>query len=181
VHQSIALFRIIQYLNKFSNNFVAEQILKTMGAELKNEPGTSEKGIEVIKEFLEGIGVPKDTYVIADGSGLSPLNRLTPSQLIKVLSYMYDNFQVQGEFFSSLGVMGVDGSVDDRLENTPAKRRIRAKTGTLYGVSSISGYIQAGTNETMAFSILINQASASLHSCKNVQNKILLLLLNFYR
>ena len=181
MYQSIALFRIIQYLNKFSNNFVAEQILKTMGAELKNEPGTSEKGIEVVKEFLEGIGVPRDTYVIADGSGLSRLNRLTPSQLIKVLSYMYDNFQAQGEFFSSLGIMGVDGSVDDRLENTPAKRRIRAKTGTLYGASSISGYIQAGTNETMAFSILINQSSASLHSCKNIQNKILLLLLNFYR
>jgi D-alanyl-D-alanine carboxypeptidase/D-alanyl-D-alanine-endopeptidase (penicillin-binding protein 4) len=170
VHQSIALFRIIQYLNKFSNNFVAEQILKTMGAELKNEPGTSEKGIEVIKEFLEGIGVPKDTYVIADGSGLSPLNRLTPSQLIKVLSYMYDNFQVQGEFFSSLGVMGVDGSVDDRLENTPAKRRIRAKTGTLYGVSSISGDSQAERDPGVLDTYQSGECQPSLMQKRSEQN-----------
>jgi serine-type D-Ala-D-Ala carboxypeptidase/endopeptidase (penicillin-binding protein 4) len=181
LYESRALFRIVQYLNKLSNNFVAEQILKTLGAELKGEPGTSEKGIEIIQEFMNELAIPKDTYVVADGSGLSRLSRLSPSQLIKVLSYMYRSFQVQGEYFSSLGIMGVDGSVDDRLENTPAKRRIRAKTGTLFGVSSISGYIEAGTDEIMAFSILINDPKMSLRSSKKIQNKILLLLLNFYR
>ena len=179
-YQSRELFRIIQYLNKLSNNFVAEQILKTMGAEIKGEPGTFGKGIESVKDFLDSLGIPRNNYTIADGSGLSRLNRLSPSQIVKVLTYMYNDFQVQGEYLSSLGVMGVDGSVDDRLENTFAKRRIRVKTGTLFGVSAISGYVQTNTNEILAFSILINEKRCSHYSSKKIQNKILLLLVNFH-
>lgn len=180
-YESRALFRIIQYLNKFSNNFVAEQILKTLGAEIKGEPGTFEKGIEAVKEFLDDLGIKRDSYVIADGSGLSRLNRLTPDQIIRVLTHMYNNFQVQGEYLSSLGVMGVDGSVDDRLENTIAKRKVRAKTGTLFGVTSISGYVQSRSHEVLAFSILINQKKSGYYSGKKLQNKVLLLLANFQR
>ena len=148
---------------------------------MKGEPGTFEKGTEVVKEFLDDLGIKRDSYVIADGSGLSRLNRLTPSQIITVLTHMYNNFQVQGEYLSSLGVMGVDGSVDDRLENTIAKRKIRAKTGTLFGVTSISGYVQSHSNEILAFSILINQKESGYYSGKKLQNKILLLLANFQR
>src|SRR3989338_3975709 len=139
-HESVPLSIIVRDLNKISNNFIAEQILKTMGAEIKGAPGTTEKGLEVVEEYLGEIGIQKETYKIADGSGLSRFNRLTPSQIIKVLDSMYNDFRFQSEYIASLSVMGVDGSLKERMNNSESQEMVRGKTGTLDGVSAISGY-----------------------------------------
>ncbi|MFV1951595.1 MAG: D-alanyl-D-alanine carboxypeptidase/D-alanyl-D-alanine-endopeptidase, partial [Nitrospinota bacterium] len=152
VHDSKPLSLIILDLNKISNNFIAEQILKTMGAEIEGEPGTAAKGLKIVYDFMENIGIDKGLYTIVDGSGLSRKNRLSADQLLKVLVYMYNDFMLQPEYLSSLSVMGIDGSLNDRLNNTYAERKIRSKTGTLGGVNSLSGYAKTTGGEIMAFS-----------------------------
>jgi len=180
VHESRPLSLIVWGLNKFSNNFVAEQILKTLGAELKGAPGTFGKGIQVIQEYLEEIGIEPDSYVLVDGSGLSTRNRLSARQIIHALYTAYGDFEVGPEFTSSLAVMGVDGSLSDRLHDSPISRKVRSKTGSLNGVSALSGYaplLQAGP---VAFSILINGNSCDFYRAKELQDKILMLLFDSF-
>lgn len=148
---------IIRGLNKFSNNFMAEQLLKTMGAELHGLPGTAENGLLEVRKFLVGMGISPAHFELADGSGLSRLNQITPRALTKVLGEIYYDFRLRPEFVSSLAVVGVDGTVRKRLRGRPEARRVRAKTGLLFGVYALSGYAAAKNGEVLAFSILINE------------------------
>lgn len=182
-HESVPLSIIVRDLNKISNNFIAEQILKTMGAEIKGAPGTTEKGLEVVEEYLNEIGIQKGTYTVADGSGLSRLNRITPSQIVKVLSSMYDDFRFQSEYISSLSVMGIDGSLKERMNGSESQEMVRGKTGTLDGVSAISGYaasppIKNGGGGDLrggifAFSIIMNDFKCDVGKVWNIQNQII--------
>src|SRR3989338_2164268 len=177
-HESAPLSIIIRDLNKMSNNFMAEQILKTMGAEVKGVPGTAEKGLTVVREYLEGIGIPNGTYVLADGSGLSRLNRMTPSQIIKVLMTMYDDFKLQAEYVSSLSIMGVDGSLKHRMDGSTLDWMVRGKTGTLDGVSAVSGYTtcyscSVNKREVFAFSIIMNNLKCDVNRVWQIQNQII--------
>src|SRR3989338_502178 len=177
-HESAPLSIIIRDLNKMSNNFMAEQILKTMGAEVKGVPGTAEKGLTVVREYLEGIGIPNGTYVLADGSGLSRLNRMTPSQIINVLMTMYDDFKLQAEYVSSLSIMGVDGSLKHRMDGSTLDWMVRGKTGTLDGVSAVSGYTtcyscSVNKREVFAFSIIMNNLKCDVNRVWQIQNQII--------
>jgi D-alanyl-D-alanine carboxypeptidase/D-alanyl-D-alanine-endopeptidase (penicillin-binding protein 4) len=180
LHQSKPLSVILNDSNKVSDNFVAEQILKTLGAEVKGAPGSTEKGIEVIREFLkEEIGIPPDSYFLENGSGLSRENRVSPAQIVKLLRYMYNNFEVKSEFLSSLAVAGVDGTMKRRLRDTAAERRLRVKTGALRDVSCLSGYALTRDNEVLTFSIMINGFNTGTYPIKQIQNQIGLLLTEF--
>ena len=156
--QSRPLNEIVAELNKHSVNLIAENLLKFMGATFEGAPGTAEKGAKVIRErFLEKeVGYRAPGLVIADGSGLSPLNRLTPELLTQVLAYMHKRYDVSVDFVSSLAVSGVDGTLRTRLNAPALKRRIRAKTGFINGVSSLSGYVYTDQGEVMVFSVLMN-------------------------
>lgn len=176
-YSSEPLFSIVQDLNKFSNNFIAEQILKTLGAEAKGEPGTTAKGLEVLREFLAELGIRPQGYRLADGSGLSRLSRLSPAQVVRILQHMYQDFSLRSEYLSSLAVMGEDGSLRRRLVDTPAQGQIRAKTGTLDGVRCLSGYTQTQKGEPLAFSFLINFGQEyPSEKIVQLQNKVCLLL-----
>lgn len=178
-YPSKPLFEIVQDLNKLSNNFIAEQILKAMGAELKGRPGTAAKGLEVVGEFLAELGIPPQSYRLADGSGLSRLNRLSPAQIVRVLEQMYRSFPLQAEYLSSLAVMGEDGSLRRRLVGTPVQGRIRAKSGTLDGVRCLSGYAQPRQGEPLAFSFLVNFGpECPPEEVVRLQEKVCLLLAN---
>lgn len=185
-HESVPLSLIVRDLNKISNNFIAEQILKTMGAEIKGAPGTAEKGLSVIEEYLEDIGIQRGTYRIADGSGLSKLNLLTPSQIIKILEVMYNDFTLQSEYMASLSVMGVDGSLKKRMNGSDLEGMVRGKTGTLDEVSAISGYAaipprppfkkwgrENFKRELFAFSIIMNDFRCDVGKIWNIQNLII--------
>jgi D-alanyl-D-alanine carboxypeptidase/D-alanyl-D-alanine-endopeptidase (penicillin-binding protein 4) len=183
-HESVPLSIIVRDLNKISNNFIAEQILKTMGAEIKGAPGTAEKGLSVIEEYLNEIGIQKGAYTIADGSGLSRFNRLTPSQIVKVLESMYDDFRFQSEYISSLSVMGIDGSLKERMNGSGSQEMVRGKTGTLDDVSAISGYAACvkcnscencslNRGEIFAFSIIMNDFRCNIGKVWDIQNQII--------
>lgn len=157
VAQSDTLDIVLKRLNKLSSNFVAEMLIKTMGAEVKGAPGTTEKGIAVVEEFLEkDVGLTRGSYIMRNGSGLNDTNRFSSSQVNRLLRVMWDRFPSAPEYMSALGIAGKDGTIKYRFEGTDAVGRLRAKTGTLENVSALSGYVQAVGGERFVFSFLVN-------------------------
>ncbi len=157
VAQSDTLDLVLKRLNKVSSNFTAEQLIKTLGAEVKGPPGSTARGIEVVEEFLaRDVGIPRGSYVMKNGSGLNDTNRFSAAQLDRLLLYMFRQFPTAPEFLSSLGIAGKDGTLRYRFEGSDAVGRLRAKTGTLENVSALSGYVIAVGGERFAFSMMVN-------------------------
>jgi len=157
VAQSDTFDLILKRLNKLSNNFVAETLLKTMGAEVRGAPGTFQKGIEVVEAFLEReVGIAPGSYVMKNGSGLNDTNRFSATQMARILRFMSQRFPLAPEYLSSVGIAGKDGTLKYRFEGSEAVGRLRAKTGTLENVSALSGYVQATGGELFVFSMMVN-------------------------
>ena len=180
-HTSIPLSLILRGLNKFSNNFVAEQILKTIGAEIYGPPGTTEKGLRAMAEYMQSLKYESGEFSILDGSGLSRQSRLSPDQIVSVLQDMYADLGVYPEFVSALGVMGRDGNVLKRMNGHNGSERARVKTGTLNSVSALSGYFQSADRERFAFSILMNDLKCSGRQARRLQDRIIREGLKFER
>ena len=181
VHSSPPLAQVVYHTNKISDNLAAELILKTLGAELKGPPGTAEKGLGVIREFLQSIRVDSTTYNIVDGSGLSRYNRITADLMMELLDFIYHHFQVRPEFLASLPIGGVDGSLSGRLKNKPAFENLRAKTGSMQGVSSLSGYVATADGEILAFSVLMQNFLGPPGPYRDLQDRIGGVLARFSR
>jgi D-alanyl-D-alanine carboxypeptidase/D-alanyl-D-alanine-endopeptidase (penicillin-binding protein 4) len=172
VHRSRALYRIIDDLHKFSNNFVAEQVLKTVGAEIYGPPGSWGKGLAVVAEVLESFGIPHGTYVLADGSGLSRRNRLSAAQLVTVLTRMASDFRVQPEYMASLRTPDSDGRQGQRFHHSDFAGRVRVKTGSLDDVSALAGYVDGLQGELIAFAVILNGPLCSMERAWQVQDAV---------
>jgi D-alanyl-D-alanine carboxypeptidase/D-alanyl-D-alanine-endopeptidase (penicillin-binding protein 4) len=148
---------VLKRLNKHSSNFVAEQLIKVIGAEAKGVPGSHPKGIDAIEDFLErDVGIPRGTFVMKNGSGLNDSNRFSASQTTQLLTHMFQRFPVAHEYVSALAIAAKDGTLKYRFEGSEAMGRLRAKTGTLENVSALSGYVQAVGGERFVFSVMVN-------------------------
>src|SRR5262249_6196491 len=157
VAQSETFDLVLKRMNKYSSSFVAEQLLKTLGAEVKGPPGSTANGVAVAEEFLEReVGIPRGSYIFRNGSGLNDTNRFTPRQLAQLLKVLWDRFPLAPEYLSSVGIAGKDGTLRYRFEGSEAVGRLRAKTGTLENVSALSGYVQSVGGERFAFSVIVN-------------------------
>jgi D-alanyl-D-alanine carboxypeptidase/D-alanyl-D-alanine-endopeptidase (penicillin-binding protein 4) len=146
----------VRLLEKFSNNFVAEQLTKMLGAEEYGAPGTWEKGTRALAAYLEAAGIADPASAIADGSGLSPRNRIAPATLAAVIRRGAQRFDSGPEFLSALPIGGREGTLEDRMQNGAVP--IRAKTGHLRRVAALSGVVPGPNGETRVFSILVNGA-----------------------
>jgi D-alanyl-D-alanine carboxypeptidase/D-alanyl-D-alanine-endopeptidase (penicillin-binding protein 4) len=152
---------VLKKLNKHSNNFVAETLIKTLGAEVGGKPGTFAKGIDVVEEFLEReVGLSRGSYVMKNGSGINDTNRFSAAQFAKILRYMLVSSTSAAEYVSALGIAGKDGTLKYRMDGSEAEGRLRAKTGTLFNVTALSGYVQAVGGERFIFSALVNDFPA---------------------
>lgn len=147
---------IVYWLNKFSNNFMAEQICLALGAQVHGVPGTREKGLAVIAKFLLSCGVDEGCFSLSDASGLSLSDKLSASALVRVLLAAAHDFTYNAEFMSSLGISGVDGTMKEKFTDASVRRRIRAKTGTLRGVNALTGYGVSQDGRQLAFAVLVN-------------------------
>ncbi len=154
-HLSDPLNSIITEYNKNSVNIIGENIIKTLGAEFISAAGSWEKGAQVISAFLNRLGI-KDEFEIVDGSGLSPLNRVTPHAITEVLRYAYKNKLIGFQFLSSLPIAGVDGTLKERFKSSEVEGRVLAKTGYLNNVRALSGYVFTKSGDVLVFSILAN-------------------------
>lgn len=175
VHRSRPLREIIAGLNKYSNNFMAEMILKTLGAEKSSPPGTAVKGIEQVEKFLRHIGEDPAELKMVDGSGLSRENRVNVRLLCRVLFYLYRNFEQGPEFISSLAWFAQEGTLKDRAYRL--KGKIRAKSGHIKGVAALSGYLKS-KKTVYIFSMITNGRKISAGPINDLQDRLCLLLLN---
>src|SRR3954469_18809942 len=142
-YDSEELAEIVRDMNKVSSNFIAEMLIKTLGAELRGPPGTWAKGIDVAEELLAEVGLPRGSYQLKNGSGLNDTNRFSAHQMVTLLTAIWKKFPVASEFVSSLGIAARDGTLRLRMEGTDAAGRLRAKTGTLDRVTALSGFVQS--------------------------------------
>ena len=171
-HLSPPLADILKLMNKPSDNWIAELIFKTIGAEVIGEPGTWQKGREAITVFLSEIMEELPAYRFVDGSGLSRYNLLNAELLTQLLVHIYHNFALMPEYVASLPIAGVDGTLSHRMQGVPAEKVLRAKTGTLSGVSTLAGYTVTADGETLAFGILISHYVGSATLARDIQDKI---------
>jgi len=155
-YDSQELADIVRDMNKMSSNFIAEMLIKTLGAEMKGVPGTWPKGIAVTEELLGEMGIRRGTYQLRNGSGLNDTNRFSAHHMTTLLGAVWKRFPVAAEFVSSLGIAARDGTMRMRMEGTDAAGRLRAKTGTLEKVTALSGFVQSLGGERFVFSILVN-------------------------
>jgi D-alanyl-D-alanine carboxypeptidase/D-alanyl-D-alanine-endopeptidase (penicillin-binding protein 4) len=155
-HYSLPLGVAVRDVNKRSNNFMAEQILKTLGAESGGRPGTWQKGLDAVSGFLDKLGIAHAEYKMTNGSGLYDSNRFSASHLVTLLRTAHKDFRWAADFVGSLSVAGADGTISHRMEGGLAERFVRAKTGTLQGVSCLAGYAGAPGKAPIAFAILMN-------------------------
>jgi D-alanyl-D-alanine carboxypeptidase/D-alanyl-D-alanine-endopeptidase (penicillin-binding protein 4) len=155
VHRS-GLAETLAVTNKRSQNFYAESLAKLIGWRKLGE-GSWPKAVEAIAAAAAALGVDRTGIALADGSGMARSNQASPRALTALLEKMY--FHAYGrEFLQSLPYSGEDGlSWKRRLASAPYRGNVFAKTGTLNGVSTLSGYARAASGKVYAFSILMNQ------------------------
>ncbi|MDZ7266365.1 MAG: D-alanyl-D-alanine carboxypeptidase/D-alanyl-D-alanine-endopeptidase [candidate division KSB1 bacterium] len=166
------LLPVLINLNKISDNLSAELMLKVVAAEVAGRPGTAEKGMQVIRRFLASAQVDTNALHLADGSGVSRYNLITPEEIVKLLSAMWRDFSVRNEFLATLPIAGVDGTLANRMKGTAAEGLLRAKTGSLTGVSSLSGYATTAEGEEIAFAMMMQHFLGSAGGVRRVQDRI---------
>jgi D-alanyl-D-alanine carboxypeptidase/D-alanyl-D-alanine-endopeptidase (penicillin-binding protein 4) len=164
--ESAALSRIVAYMNRESDNFTAELLLKQLGA-VDEGVGTSQAGAKAVHRVLRERAVPLAGVRIVDGSGLSPRNRLTAAALIGMLVAAWHDPVIRPAFVQSLAVAGVNGTLDDRMEAAPARGAVRAKTGTTAESSALSGYVRG----RFAFAVLHNGRPVSHFWARRAQDR----------
>ena len=160
------LRRVIWAMGKDSDNFTAEMVLKNVAAGEKGV-GRTTTGAILARQSLAARLLPLGGARIVDGSGLSPANRLTADLLTALLAEAASDPSLAGPLRASLAIAGVDGTLQDRMRDGPAKRVVRAKTGTLREASALSGY--AGR---FAFSVLVNSPEVNQFSARQLEDRI---------
>jgi D-alanyl-D-alanine carboxypeptidase/D-alanyl-D-alanine-endopeptidase (penicillin-binding protein 4) len=180
-HRSRPLSEICRISNKESNNFVAEAIFRTVGGELYGIPGTLAKGSRAVDDLLAPLGIPRVAYTIVNGSGLTHANRIQPSALSALLRSLYYDLAIAPEFMASLAVGGIDGTIRNRFLGTDAVGLVRAKTGTLSGVSALSGYV-GDKDDVLIFSIFVEGfRHRTLTAIRQAQVRMVQAMLAFLR
>jgi D-alanyl-D-alanine carboxypeptidase/D-alanyl-D-alanine-endopeptidase (penicillin-binding protein 4) len=164
---------LVYVINKKSQNHYAEELLKIVGAETRQE-GSWQAGTGAVTEWLSGkLGVPPEEFQQADGSGMSRNNRASSDSFIHLLRYMW-NSPYREDFVSSLPYSGdPDAKFGHRLRSAPWARQVYAKTGYIAGVVGLSGYVHAQSGRIYAFSILFNRYHVGVYAIYQLQDAML--------
>jgi len=187
--ESPPLAQLVRETNRESNNLYAEVLLRLLGKVTDKKPlpqtltgkmpvpqeDTDEIGLKELKTALTQLGVNPNSYILADGSGLSRHNLISPEALVQTLRFMA-NSPAASIYRQSLPIAGESGTLKNRLNSTPNRVILQAKTGTLSGVSALSGYIEVPDYEPLVFSIIVNQSGLSAASMRSATDEIVLLL-----
>ncbi len=178
---SHSIYDVISYMCKESDNHSALTMFKLLGAKYKDIPGSIEGGKYVIGQFLSEIGVNRNAYEILEGSGLTRYNRVSAEMYMRLLKYFYDDRFIFDYFMNSLTVAGKDGTLKKRMIGTNAEGNVFAKTGTLNGVSALSGYVIDADSEVLIFYIVMNGFKGNASAMRDVQDLVCMTLADFNR
>jgi serine-type D-Ala-D-Ala carboxypeptidase/endopeptidase (penicillin-binding protein 4) len=157
-HDSAPLSEVVRQMNKLSDNYLAECVLKTLGAETRATPGpaTWADGLAALRGYLAKIGMPPAGYRTGNGSGLFAATEVSARQITTLLRAAHKDYRVGPDLVASLPIGGIDGSLARRWHGRPAQGRVRAKTGTLEKVTTLAGYVAIDGEHPLGFAILVN-------------------------
>ena len=182
LHQSPPLRQLAATMMRVSQNQYAEMLLRSLGASAAGTSGvTGAAGAQRVRSVLRDWNITDDSYVIADGSGLSRYNYVTSDTLVRILQRMHVDPKHSFIFGATLPLTGRDGTLSKRLAGTPAEGKVRAKTGTVDNVRAIAGYVDTAGGETLVFSIIANNFTMSTSAIDAAADKALVHLATFTR
>jgi serine-type D-Ala-D-Ala carboxypeptidase/endopeptidase (penicillin-binding protein 4) len=167
---SAPLSQLLLHMDKQSDNFFAETLLKGLGRAFRAE-GSTAAGLRVVRATMDTLGMARGDYRIYDGSGLSYSDRVTAGSVAKLLGVMTtrDDYAV---FDASLSVAGVDGTLEHRMRNTMASGNFHGKTGTLNIASCLSGYVTSTAGNGLIVSMLMNGRPVDIWAAHQAQDAI---------
>ncbi len=169
---------LLYSVGKWSDNFTAEMLVKIMGAEAQT-PGSSRRGLEVLREELVSRGIDVEGLTMINGSGLFDGNQVSPHHITQTLVAAYRDPAIRPEYVSQLAVGGADGTLQSRLKDLPKPRMVRAKTGTLRDVIALSGYVLGEPERSVAFSFLANGITGKQAEARDLADQIVTLLAEY--
>ena len=167
------LDEVLKQAMKESDNLCAESMFYHLAARYgKKKHVSSNDGADAIYDFMkQALGFNPEYYNIVDGSGVSLYNYISPRLLLEYLKYAYYHAEIFQPFYESLPIAGIDGTLEHRLKKGKAYRNVRAKTGTVKGVSSLAGYARASNGHQLAF-VIINQNVMKARQARAWQDKV---------
>ena len=176
VQSSVVLNKLIQLINKNSDNFLAECLFKTIGAIASGKQGNSFYSTQAILTFIKDNAIYSENTSIVDGSGISRFDQITVGAIVGLLEIMYFDLKNFPDFYNSLSIAGVDGTLEDRLDKKGNPINFRGKTGTLNGVSSLSGFLTTKSGDELILSMIIEFTRGGSRKYRNAQDKIIEIL-----
>lgn len=176
---------ILKVLLKVSQNLYADTMLELVGrvpaADGSIVPGTATAGRKAVEETLAAWGIAPDSYLQADGSGLSRYNYLTADLLVRVLTRVYQDPKHRGPYTEALPNAGVDGSISGRMKGTKAENNARAKTGSIANVRALSGFVTSADGEPLVFSFIANNFNVPQSQADAIVDGVVARLAEFRR
>jgi serine-type D-Ala-D-Ala carboxypeptidase/endopeptidase (penicillin-binding protein 4) len=170
-HESVSLKALVAIMLKYSDNMVAESLLKTMGHHLYGE-GSFAQGLRAREVLLaDWTGIDFSKSELFDGSGGSGYNILTPHQLTQLMYVMRNNNDME-PVIKALPVAGKDGTLQHRMQVFNLAKHVVAKTGSMRHVSSLTGYLTTRTGRILAFSVLMDHVLPDINTARLLQHEL---------
>lgn len=163
--------KVLERMMKKSDNLYAESMFYQIAANNSQKPGKASDASGAVKRLVYRLGLDPVNYTIADGSGLSLYNYVTAEMIVRLLRHAYDNREIFDHLYPALPIAGVDGTLENRMKNSPCKGNVHAKTGTVSGVSALAGYCTASTGHKLCFAIL-NQGLVKASDGRAFQDRV---------
>ncbi len=165
-YKSEPLFESIKSMNKYSNNFVAEMLIKNIAAKF-SQPASMDLGLNKVNEFLQKSGFQKDSYNYVNASGLTRDNKFKPNEFTDFLVQLQNQSEMFPEFLTSLPISAVDGTLKTRMTRLASAKKVRAKTGMLNDVIGLAGYV-SNSSDTYAFTFIFNGKKRKLKNARDL-------------
>lgn len=173
--RSHSISQMLNRMMKNSDNLYAESLFYQLGSGNNHPYASGRNSAEKEYDFIRSLGLSPDDYSVADGSGLSLYNYLTPHMVVRLLRHAWHTPSIYDYLYPSLPIAGVDGTLKSRMQGTPAYANVRAKTGTVRKVSTLAGYATASNGHRLAFAIF-NQGIINSAEGRNFQDKVCVVL-----
>jgi D-alanyl-D-alanine carboxypeptidase/D-alanyl-D-alanine-endopeptidase (penicillin-binding protein 4) len=173
------LQEIVTEMLKTSDNLSAENLLKYLAHAQTGQKGSADKGTELVKEYLRQNNIATDKLLFVDGSGVSRYNLASADAVTRLLVSAYKDQSISPVFVNALPVAGIDGTLAGRMKGTPAEGRVKAKTGTMSGLSALAGYTTTVEGEPLAFAMIMQNFVGSPQRIRDLQDRLAVLLSTF--
>jgi len=162
---------VMERMMKVSDNFYAESMFYQTAASARKGLARARDARDITKRLIARLGLGRQPYRIADGSGLSLYNYVSAELLCTMLKHVWHSPDMLSTLRATLPVAGVDGTLKERMKHTAAQGNVRAKTGTVTGISSLAGYCTAANGHELCFAI-INQGVMRIQSGREFQDRV---------